>query len=83
MDDGRPKNDDIFLNIARSDSGRRDSLGRSDFRRVSAEFPLRHGRWPCEPWYPPKSWVLMADEMRTVATRILRPGFTVADSPYR
>ncbi|KAJ5289956.1 uncharacterized protein N7443_010209 [Penicillium atrosanguineum] len=33
MDDGRPKNDDIFLNIARSDSGRRDSLGRSDFRR--------------------------------------------------
>lgn len=42
MDDGRPKNDDIFLNIARSDSGRRDSLGRSDFRRVS--FSLHHGR---------------------------------------
>lgn len=35
MDEGRPKNDDIFLNIARTDSGRRDSLGRSDFRRVS------------------------------------------------
>lgn len=29
------KNEDIFLNIARTDSGRRDSLGRSDFRRVS------------------------------------------------
>lgn len=36
MDEGRPKNDDIFLNIARSDSRRRDSLGRSDFRRVSS-----------------------------------------------
>ncbi|KAJ6141299.1 hypothetical protein N7470_010195 [Penicillium chermesinum] len=33
IDDGRPKNDDIFLNIARSDSRRRDSVGRSDFRR--------------------------------------------------
>lgn len=44
MDDGHPKNDDIFLNIARSDSGRRDSLGRSDFRRVSFS-PLRHARW--------------------------------------
>ncbi|KAJ6106304.1 hypothetical protein N7512_009821 [Penicillium capsulatum] len=33
MDEGRPKNEDIFLNIARTDSGRRDSLGRSDFRR--------------------------------------------------
>jgi hypothetical protein len=46
MDDGRPKNDDIFLNIARSDSGRRDSLGRSDFRRVS--FPRA-----LEPWHRP------------------------------
>lgn len=35
MDEGQPKNEDIFLNIARTDSGRRDSLGRSDFRRVS------------------------------------------------
>ncbi|RAL07491.1 putative LPXTG-motif cell wall anchor domain protein [Aspergillus homomorphus CBS 101889] len=32
-DDTRTKNEDIFLNIARSDSGRRDSLGRSDLRR--------------------------------------------------
>lgn len=32
MDEGRQ---DIFLNIARSDSDRRESLGRSDFRRVS------------------------------------------------
>ncbi|KAJ5751773.1 hypothetical protein N7520_008690 [Penicillium odoratum] len=33
--DDRPRNDDVFLNIARSDSesGRRQSLGRSDFRR--------------------------------------------------
>ncbi|KAJ5208525.1 hypothetical protein N7449_002904 [Penicillium cf. viridicatum] len=34
MDEGRPKNEDVFLNIARADSGRRDSIGRSDFRRV-------------------------------------------------
>jgi hypothetical protein len=34
-DEGRPKNEDVFLNIARADSGRRDSIGRSDFRRVS------------------------------------------------
>ncbi|PYH40954.1 putative LPXTG-motif cell wall anchor domain protein [Aspergillus saccharolyticus JOP 1030-1] len=32
-DDTRTKNEDIFLNIARSDSGRRDSFGRSEFRR--------------------------------------------------
>lgn len=35
MDESRPKNEDVFLNIARADSGRRDSIGRSDFRRVS------------------------------------------------
>lgn len=34
-DDTRSKNDDIFLNIARTDTERRDSIGRSDFRRVS------------------------------------------------
>lgn len=33
-DDTRSRNEDIFLNIARSDSGRRDSLNRSEFRRV-------------------------------------------------
>ncbi|PLB33212.1 putative LPXTG-motif cell wall anchor domain protein [Aspergillus candidus] len=32
-DDTRSKNDDIFLNIARTDTERRDSIGRSDFRR--------------------------------------------------
>ncbi|KAJ5103809.1 hypothetical protein N7532_004338 [Penicillium argentinense] len=32
-DGTRPKNEDIFLNIARTDSGRRDSLSRSDLRR--------------------------------------------------
>ncbi|RAH41458.1 putative LPXTG-motif cell wall anchor domain protein [Aspergillus brunneoviolaceus CBS 621.78] len=32
-DDTRAKNEDIFLNIARSDSGRRDSFGRSELRR--------------------------------------------------
>lgn len=40
LDEGRPKNnEDIFLNIARTDSGYRDSLGRSDFRRVSLPVP--------------------------------------------
>lgn len=39
LDEGRPRNDDIFLNIAKTDSARRDSLGRSDFRRVSAPPP--------------------------------------------
>ncbi|KAB8078264.1 hypothetical protein BDV29DRAFT_166824, partial [Aspergillus leporis] len=32
-DDARSKNEDIFLNIARSDSSRRESLGRSELRR--------------------------------------------------
>ncbi|KAK1147457.1 hypothetical protein N8T08_001539 [Aspergillus melleus] len=32
-DDSRLKNEDIFLNIARSDSTRRESFGRSDLRR--------------------------------------------------
>ncbi|KAL5343344.1 hypothetical protein BJX70DRAFT_165276 [Aspergillus crustosus] len=32
-DDSRTKNEDLFLNIARSDSGRRESLGRSELRR--------------------------------------------------
>lgn len=41
IDEGRPKNEDVFLNIARTDSGRRDSLGRSDFRRVSGLPRLR------------------------------------------
>lgn len=41
MDENRPKNEDIFLNIARTDSGRRDSLGRSEVRRVSLPlFPV-------------------------------------------
>jgi hypothetical protein len=34
-EDPKSKNEDIFLNIARSDSKRRDSLGRSELRRVS------------------------------------------------
>ncbi|KAJ5094558.1 hypothetical protein N7456_010419 [Penicillium angulare] len=33
MDEPRPRNDDIFLNIAKADTDRRESLGRSDFRR--------------------------------------------------
>ena len=36
-DDSRSRNEDLFLNIARSDSGRRDSLTRSEFRRVGEE----------------------------------------------
>ncbi|KAJ5834649.1 hypothetical protein N7447_000675 [Penicillium robsamsonii] len=35
INESRPKNEDVFLNIARADSGRRDSIGRSDFRRCS------------------------------------------------
>jgi hypothetical protein len=38
-DESRSKNEDIFLNIARSDSGRRESLGRSELRRVSELIP--------------------------------------------
>ncbi|KAJ5735086.1 uncharacterized protein N7483_000211 [Penicillium malachiteum] len=33
MDEGRPRNDDIFLNIAKTDLDRRESLGRADFKR--------------------------------------------------
>lgn len=33
-DDSRSRNEDLFLNIARSDSDRRNSLTRSEFRRV-------------------------------------------------
>lgn len=41
MDENRPKTEDIFLNIARTDSGHHDFLGRSEFRRVSLPlFPV-------------------------------------------
>ncbi|KAJ5235366.1 uncharacterized protein N7469_004534 [Penicillium citrinum] len=40
------KNEDIFLNIARTDSGRRDSLGRSDFRRSRLGYPSHSLRSP-------------------------------------
>ncbi|KAJ5608843.1 hypothetical protein N7528_009410 [Penicillium herquei] len=33
MDESRPRNDDIFLNIAKTDLDRRESLGRADFKR--------------------------------------------------
>ncbi|KAJ5574239.1 uncharacterized protein N7459_008666 [Penicillium hispanicum] len=33
MDEARPKAEDVFLNIARTDSSRRNSFGRSEFRR--------------------------------------------------
>lgn len=50
MDEARPRNEDIFLNIARTDSGRRDSLGRSEFRRVSLLcFPVA---MPLDGWAP-------------------------------
>jgi hypothetical protein len=42
-DDARSKNEDIFLNIARSDSSRRESLGRSELRRVSNIFAFQNG----------------------------------------
>ncbi|CAG7992582.1 unnamed protein product [Penicillium olsonii] len=46
MDDSRPKNEDVFLNIARADSGRRDSIGRSDFRRSRLGYPTQSLRSP-------------------------------------
>ncbi|KAJ5174738.1 uncharacterized protein N7482_000615 [Penicillium canariense] len=46
MDQGRPKNEDVFLNIARTDSGRRDSLGRSDFRRSRLGYASQSLRSP-------------------------------------
>lgn len=46
--DARPRNEDVFLNIARSDSGRRSSVGRSELRRVSNLAMARSGDLP---WY--------------------------------
>ncbi|CAG8888604.1 unnamed protein product [Penicillium egyptiacum] len=46
MDEGRPKNEDVFLNIARADSGRRDSIGRSDFRRSRLGYSSQSLRSP-------------------------------------
>ncbi|KAJ6138039.1 hypothetical protein N7471_004525 [Penicillium samsonianum] len=46
MDEGRPKNEDVFLNIARADSGRRDSVGRSDFRRSRLGYSSQSLRSP-------------------------------------
>ncbi|KAJ5439371.1 uncharacterized protein N7458_010369 [Penicillium daleae] len=62
IDDGRPKNEDVFLNIARTDSGRRDSLGRSDFRRVSGLPTRRAGlasyaaNYCATPTLSPETW---------------------------
>ncbi|CDM33538.1 hypothetical protein DTO013E5_7395 [Penicillium roqueforti] len=47
-DEGRPKNEDVFLNIARTDSGRRDSIGRSDFRRSRLGYSSQSLRSPTE-----------------------------------
>ncbi|KAK4863575.1 hypothetical protein LT330_002353 [Penicillium expansum] len=46
MDESRPKNEDVFLNIARADSGRRDSIGRSDFRRSRLGYSSQSLRSP-------------------------------------
>ncbi|EKV07865.1 hypothetical protein PDIG_62060 [Penicillium digitatum PHI26] len=46
MDEGRPKNEDVFLNIARTDSARRDSIGRSDFRRSRLGYSSQSLRSP-------------------------------------
>ncbi|KAJ5130352.1 uncharacterized protein N7515_006391 [Penicillium bovifimosum] len=46
MDEGRPKNEDVFLNIARTDYGRRDSIGRSDFRRSRLGYSSQSLRSP-------------------------------------
>ncbi|KAJ5550885.1 hypothetical protein N7461_005583 [Penicillium sp. DV-2018c] len=45
-DEGRPKNEDVFLNIARTDYGRRDSMGRSDFRRSRLGYSSQSLRSP-------------------------------------
>ncbi|EAW11504.1 putative LPXTG-motif cell wall anchor domain protein [Aspergillus clavatus NRRL 1] len=45
-EDPRSKNEDIFLNIARSDSKRRDSLGRSELRRSRLGLSGSHLRSP-------------------------------------
>ncbi|KAJ5514497.1 hypothetical protein N7463_004049 [Penicillium fimorum] len=46
IDESRPKNEDVFLNIARADSGRRDSIGRSDFRRSRLGYSSQSLRSP-------------------------------------
>ncbi|KAH1491098.1 hypothetical protein LV164_003977 [Aspergillus fumigatus] len=45
-EDSKSKNEDIFLNIARSDSKRRDSLGRSEHRRSRLGLSNGHLRSP-------------------------------------
>ncbi|GIJ82845.1 hypothetical protein Asppvi_001360 [Aspergillus pseudoviridinutans] len=45
-EDPKSKNEDIFLNIARSDSKRRDSLGRSELRRSRLGLSNGHLRSP-------------------------------------
>ncbi|RHZ68129.1 putative LPXTG-motif cell wall anchor domain protein [Aspergillus thermomutatus] len=45
-EDPKSKNEDIFLNIARSDSKRRDSLGRSELRRSRLGLSGGHLRSP-------------------------------------
>ncbi|RHZ74930.1 hypothetical protein CDV55_108762 [Aspergillus turcosus] len=45
-EDSKSKNEDIFLNIARSDSKRRDSLGRSELRRSRLGLSGGHLRSP-------------------------------------
>lgn len=71
MDDARPKNEDVFLNIARSDSNRRDSLGRADFRRVSDFlFPGDNERGVAVPTRGKSSPKQMCDEYRSAILRI-------------
>ncbi|KAJ5693104.1 hypothetical protein N7462_002527 [Penicillium macrosclerotiorum] len=54
VDEGRPKNEDIFLNIARTDSSRRDSLGRSEFRRSRLGYSSQSLRSPTTPRADPE-----------------------------
>lgn len=64
--DTRFKNEDIFLNIARSDPDRRDSLGRSGFRRVGNP---DHGFIPIgRPWYSEFATSMLTTRSRIVAT---------------
>lgn len=63
--DAKFKNEDVFLNIARSDSDRRGSVGRSDFRRVGSP---DHGFLPIKrPWSSPRATSMLTTRSRIVS----------------
>ena len=88
MDESRPKNEDVFLNIARADSGRRDSIGRSDFRRVSEDLSLWARSHSCpdigrgSPQFPP---LLATSSLTTRASHVwdIRPRVCAHQRPNK